>query len=191
MKSNSDRVGKRTPSETAAPYGIAAGGASGTLALSWLPATLTGKSADQVDGFHASQTPGTANNAIVAPASGKISTSGAWFHFFESSEQTITSGDALTLPHGLGTQPKLVIGVIVCKTAEFNYSIGQEVFVQLGAEGYVGGLNTYGVAVVPDGTNLNVRYGSNASVFGILNLGTGGFQNSTNANWKLILRAWA
>lgn len=107
---------------------------------------------------------------------------------FESSQQTITSAGALTLAHGLGVKPKLYLAFLQCTTADLNYSVGDEVpyFLSTGQA-----VNNQGVSMVPDATNLNVRFGSNVSVFSIPNKTTGVTANITITSWKFVARAWA
>jgi hypothetical protein len=105
---------------------------------------------------------------------------------YESAQQTITSAGALTLAHGLGVKPKLYMIVLQCTTAEAGYSIGDEALAVVGTSG----ANT-GASVVPDATNLNIRFGSAAGAFSVLNKGTGVVAAITNGNWKLVARAWA
>jgi len=47
--------------------------------------------------------------------------------WFESAEQTITTNSLASVSHGLGRVPQDAQVVIRCKTAEFSYSIGDEV----------------------------------------------------------------
>ena len=108
---------------------------------------------------------------------------------FTSSEQTITAGGSLTLAHSLSATPDLLQARLVCKSGEFGYSIGDELVIQLGQESQAS-TNSYGVSVVPDGTNLNVRFGSASGVFLINNKTTGGIQLITAASWKIVFRAW-
>ncbi|TIL43410.1 hypothetical protein [Mesorhizobium sp.] len=103
---------------------------------------------------------------------------------YESSQQTITSGGSLTLAHGLGVKPKLYLAVLQCTTAEKGYSIGDEV------AALTIPVNSRGVSIVPDATNLNIRYGSFATAFELLNKTTGDNDAATNANWRLVVRAW-
>ena len=146
--------------------------------------------ADTVDTFHASQTAGTANAAIVADSNGNISIGSAWFKYYPSPEQTITAAGSLQLAHGLGTKPLLVQCVLVCKTTEHNYSVDDEVFIAVGSES-TAALDDKGISIVPDATNLNIRFGNQTSTFTITDKTTGASQGITNANWKLIVRAWA
>lgn len=106
---------------------------------------------------------------------------------FESTGQTISASGSLTLAHGLAAQPKLYFTYIKCTTAEYNYSIGDEVPVPMNGNSN----NSYGVTVVPDGTNLNIRFGSNAAVFQVLNKTTGASANITLGSWEFYIRAWA
>lgn len=108
--------------------------------------------------------------------------------YFESAAQTLTAAGALTIAHGLGRKPILVIGVLKNAIAEQNYSIGDEFFIPLGAPDNGA---TQGIAVIPDATNLNVRFANNANMFNVINKTTGALAAITNANWTLLLRAWA
>lgn len=107
---------------------------------------------------------------------------------FESAQQAITAGGALTLAHGLSVKPKLYFAVLQCVTAAGGYSIGDEVLPNQSSN--EAGSNV-GLSVVPDATNINIRYGSGAAVFQITRKDTGAFLNITPANWKLVARAWA
>lgn len=107
---------------------------------------------------------------------------------FVSAEQTITVAGPLIIAHGLSVSPKLMQARLICKTAEHNYSINDEIIVSPFATDAV---NSYGVSLVPDNTNINIRYGNVAGVFLILNKTTGTVASITAANWRLIVRAWA
>lgn len=109
---------------------------------------------------------------------------------FTSSEQTITAAGPLTLAHGLASTPYLIMPYIICKTSEFGYSIGDEVLINP-AGNDPASASSRGLSVVPDGTNVNIRYGVHPSVIGILDKTTGSSTSITPANWKLIIRAWA
>ncbi|MER9755406.1 hypothetical protein NKJ46_18450 [Mesorhizobium sp. M0166] len=129
---------------------------------------------------------GTASQALLMNAG---ATAPAWTTLpftasFESAQQTITNAGALTLAHGLGVQPKLYIALLQCATAELGYSIGDEI--PLSSENS----SNKGVSMVADATSINVRFGS--TTMSILNKTTGGGNGAfTNANWRLVVRAWA
>lgn len=107
--------------------------------------------------------------------------------YYESAQQTITAAGALTLAHGLGVKPVLVKIVLQCTTAEYNYSIGDEVTEFI--HGW--GAASRGVTVTPDATNLNVRFGSTVTPFAIFDKTTGAASVCTNASWRVVFRAWA
>ena len=107
---------------------------------------------------------------------------------FVSTEQAISAAGLLTIAHSLAEMPKIVQARIICKTGEHNYSIGDETIVY--THGDVTG-NASGMALIPDATNLVVRFGSEANVFGVRDKTSGAAVNITLANWKLILRAYA
>lgn len=106
---------------------------------------------------------------------------------FESSEIALTLGSSGTVAHGLGVKPKMVIAYIRCKTAEFGYSIGEELMF---STMLIAGVPSSGglMASALDATNL--RYVVNAANLYLLNA-SGGQNTLTVANWRLVLRAWA
>lgn len=107
-----------------------------------------------------------------------------------SAEQTITSNGALTLAHGLGVAPSLVFPVLICKTAEFGYSVGDIIPAPLGTS--TAGDDTRGASVEIGGTtNILVRYNTAGQVFSVVHKTSAGTVGLTNANWRLIMRAWA
>lgn len=109
--------------------------------------------------------------------------------FYESPEQIITNGVLLTLAHGLGTIPKLVDAVLVCKVANAGYVPGDVVNVTLDNQGT--NSLTWGASCVRDATNLLVRPSGTAGSFILLDkTSTAAFQ-ITNTSWRLVVRAWA
>lgn len=109
--------------------------------------------------------------------------------FFESAQQTITSAGALTIAHGLGKEPILFQVMLVNITAEAGYSIGDKV--PIASANIAVGASSKGVVIVPDSINLNIRYADPGFVFDLTHKTTGSGTNLTNANWKVIFRAWA
>lgn len=130
-----------------------------------------------------------AQRRAAGPVSGIVP--GVFTKEFESSDQTITAAGALTVAHGLGVQPKLYRSYLKCVIASEGYSIDDEVEVESYLEGSGGTAASRGISVVPDGTNLNVRFGSSVDVFIVLNKSSGGRDDTDLPNWKLVLRAWA
>ena len=116
---------------------------------------------------------------------------GVFTKSFTSAEQTITSGGSLTLAHSLGASPSLIQTRLICKTAEGGYSIGDEVIVPIFEHVVTTSNFQYGVSIVPDSTNLNIRYSNSVQLYIIPNKSTGTSFGITNANWKLVVRAWA
>lgn len=104
---------------------------------------------------------------------------------YVSSEQTITSGGLLTLAHGLGAAPSMIDLRLICKTAEYGYSVNDLVPAELG-------INAGGVvnSAVVNATNVLLRFSSSAKCFTANNFSTGAAVDLTNANWKLIVRAY-
>jgi hypothetical protein len=110
--------------------------------------------------------------------------------YYESPEQTITSAGALTLAHGLGVEPVLIQVVLICKTAESGYNVGDKLFVNPNLTR--SGTANQGAVVVPDTTNLNIRFGAYAGyAFTCLDKNTGVAASVSNTKWKVVFRAWA
>jgi hypothetical protein len=123
---------------------------------------------------------------LVQPAGGSINAVSIGFSkFYESPQQTITSAGALTLAHGLGRKPVLVKYVLQCTSAEGGYSIGDEL-----TEPQSDAANR-GVSIVPDATNINIRFGSAASTFFAVRKSDGVSVSLVNASWRFVVRAWA
>ena len=109
---------------------------------------------------------------------------------YVSPGQTITAGGALSLAHGLGGVPTLMSAELICQTAEHGYSINDIVPITLNTQD-ASTTSSRGVVVVPDATNLNIRFASMANTIGLLNKSTGAATGVvTNANWQLRMRAW-
>jgi hypothetical protein len=115
----------------------------------------------------------------------KPSNLGVFTESFTSAEQAIATGGSLTIAHGLTTTPYLIQPWLINKTAELGYAVGQETLAYL-AEAAPG---DSGLAIVPDATNVGVRFGT--SVLLVNRWDTGAVASITAANWKLIIRAWA
>ena len=109
---------------------------------------------------------------------------------FLSTAQAITAAGALTLAHGFtgGLIPRFFQVFLKCVTAEGGFSIGDitPVDCQIKTEAGV----SVGVQIIPDATNLNIRYGSNGNTFIIGNKTTGSIFVITNANWNALFYTW-
>ena len=122
-------------------------------------------------------------DVTISPASGKVVNS------FTSAAQTITSGGALVLAHGLGAIPNAVAVRLTCTTGESGYSIGDLLFVQ-SVQQSDSASDTGGVSIVPDATNLNIRFGARTNVWNMLIKNTGAGAAVTNSSWTATFMAW-
>lgn len=109
---------------------------------------------------------------------------------FTSTDQTITAAGSLTIAHGLATTPLFVQCFLVCQTGELGYTAGDIVVVSNHLQNAGGSGVSRGQSIVPDGTNLNIRYANNANTYDMINKTTGAVASITNANWRLRIRAW-
>jgi len=107
---------------------------------------------------------------------------------FESAPVDIVSGEQVDISHGLGSVPKNATCLLKCVTAEFGYSVGDEVIINPATNDANGGASR-GISTVLTATDINVRFGNYSSAFSIINKGTGVAETITNTNWKLII--WA
>lgn len=107
---------------------------------------------------------------------------------YDSGNQTITSGGSLTLAHSLSAQPKLIMTFLVCNSAEGNYSAGDWVRVEDASDNDSSGR---GVMVLPDATNVNIRFSATAAAFSLINKTSGVNFLATNSNWRFRVLAWA
>lgn len=102
---------------------------------------------------------------------------------YDSGAQTVTTGGALTLAHGLGVTP--ATSEIECTltnvTNQANWTTGQVMKIPYG--GYQNAAESNNFTMQPDATNLNLQYGSTA-IAGV-NRTTGAIATLTPANWTL------
>ena len=102
---------------------------------------------------------------------------------FQSSQQTITLGGQLTIPHGLSSIPTFYETYLVCTDSggEAGYTQDQET--------KFNGVNGDGnyISIIPDATNLVIRIGANTLTVTSAATGTG--VGITPSKWRLIFRA--
>jgi hypothetical protein len=137
---------------------------------------------------------GTGNVTFVAPGAANtvLTSNGTTCSFstplfslaFTSSDQVITSAGALTLPHSLGAEPKLVQAYLICQTGELGYTAGDVVLANFG-------FNDQSMSVRINATNVLIRFGSSAGAFAVTRADTGAGATITNGNWRLRVKAWA
>lgn len=133
-------------------------------------------------------TPTTAGSAtqFLNGQGNYVSVPSTFNNAYTSSNQTITTGGLLTLAHGLGSKPQLTKVYLYNAVAEAGWSVGDEPEIVTGAESAGGRINM----VWSDATNVYVRFANTASCFSIGTKSTGAPAALTNANWRLIVRAW-
>lgn len=107
---------------------------------------------------------------------------------FASARQTITAAGSLTIAHGLGVIPDFVDVRLICTSAEGNYSVGDQVRINP-AGNVIGIAADRGVSLVLDSTNINVRFGGNASIFAIPNKTTGSEFAIDPTKWVFFVKA--
>ena len=108
---------------------------------------------------------------------------------WESAQQAFGAGTRLILPHGLGIQPKLYAAFLVCVGAEGGYAVGQEVALNPGF-GTTDVASGRGLSMIPDATNLDVKFGSDTPPIRIIDR-NGNVLTLNSGNWRAVFRAWA
>jgi hypothetical protein len=105
--------------------------------------------------------------------------------YFESSEITVSAGSkTYSASHGLGATPRLIKAILVCKTADLNYAVGDEVDLS-GCNNDSG--NTAS-AYYSNSTNVVYSQASNIQLTD--GAGGGGISTIDYSDWKLVFRAW-
>jgi len=127
---------------------------------------------------------GAFNDGVITGA--KLASDVPFRKGFTSAEQTITSAGSLSLAHGLGVKPILTQVSLVCKIADAGYSVGDDIDIGVGNMP-----TTRGLSVNRTTTSIEIRFGTEVGALYYVNKTTGGAAVLTNANWKLIVRAWA
>ena len=107
----------------------------------------------------------------------------------ESAKQTITGSGALILAHNLPGIPTLWYVILENKETEHNFSPGDKTR----PSAVQSSSNDQGVGIVPDGSDLIIRYGSGfgggSSVFSVVDKTTGDVEIITNSKWEAIFVA--
>lgn len=108
---------------------------------------------------------------------------------YVSPAMVITSGGTVTLTHLLPAKPKVFTAHIKCLTAQHGYSVGDELIVNplLNTQD----TNGRGAAIVPDATNIHIKFGIDGTTFAIIHKTNGGQDNITNSRWEFYIRAFA
>ncbi len=110
-----------------------------------------------------------------------------WFPFLASAyatdEKTLTNGATTTVAHRLKSPPFQMWGVLICKTAELGYAVGDETPIP-GFED----ASDYGVSLSCDATNIYATAGASGVRLMRRSAPIGEFATITNANWRLIVR---
>jgi hypothetical protein len=125
--------------------------------------------------------------AFVTTSAGFISTASNLFYtnIYQSAETALGTGKLIDAAHGFPTTPREVWVSLKCLTAEFGYSVGDEVLA-------VGQVNNSTPMYYPgaNSTNVFLVASTAAATPALPNKATGAsWANLTAGNWRLILRA--
>tara|TARA_R100001594_G_scaffold6095_6_gene17897 strand:+ start:3230 stop:4606 length:1377 start_codon:yes stop_codon:yes gene_type:complete len=102
---------------------------------------------------------------------------------FISAEQTVATDTALNVSHGLGAKPKEYTITLICKTADANYSVGDEIMVNnISHNG-----SDQGYTSCCDATNVSILQGEEIQAINKTGFDKSGLDVS---DWRWIVRAW-
>lgn len=107
---------------------------------------------------------------------------------FLSTQQAFVNGGLVSVSHGLGVMPKIVMGELVCLVAENGWQVGDVQVISLSPDNDDSAVIT-GFAVRKDSVTIYARCGVSGP-YGV-NINTGATAVPTAANWRLVLRAFA
>lgn len=99
-------------------------------------------------------------------------------------------GHSFSTAHGFSGVPEFVRGVLICKTAEYGYSIGDELdFSSVHNQHVSSSDDEYGISIRANSNDVKVLLPSSFT-FALINLSTGNTAVSfTNANWRIKVYA--
>lgn len=107
---------------------------------------------------------------------------------FLSTQQAFVNGGLVSVSHGLGVMPKIVMGELVCLVAENGWQVGDVQVISLSPDNDDATV-VVGFAVRKDAVSIYARCGVSGP-YGV-NINTGANAVPTAANWRLVLRAFA
>lgn len=178
----------RVLAETTTRFRLSILKANGSPVVAATPASATESAEGVIEiATEAEIETGTSNVLAVTP--GRLFGAIGFTEFYDSGNQTITAAGALTLAHGIGRKPALMQVYLKCTDAggDVGYAQNDEVLWGLSDSG---AFDSRGVAIWGDTTNVNVRFGSQANSFALLNKTTGTLATITATKWVAIFRAW-
>jgi hypothetical protein len=108
-------------------------------------------------------------------------------NYYSSGQQTISSAGGLTLPHNLGKIPDLVLLTYQCISADNGYSVN-DLLLNHTFNNTTSSVTVFGAAIIPDATNLTVRFAVDTPV--IPNKTTGNAGAMDINKWKAIFTAY-
>lgn len=96
--------------------------------------------------------------------------------------QPIISAGPAVIAHNLSGIPCAIFVFLKNKTAEFGYVPNDIVLIHAGPQRN----NNSGVMIRPDATDLNIKFGSSATVFNVVDATTGQAKGITNTFWDVF-----
>lgn len=108
---------------------------------------------------------------------------------YVSSPQAFTRGGLITVPHGLGVNPKIITGTLICQTTENGWVAGDRQHIALVPDNDDAGV-VVGFGCRADTVNVYARCGVTGP-YGV-NINTGATAGTAaDANWRLEVRVYA
>jgi hypothetical protein len=105
---------------------------------------------------------------------------------YQSTEQSFTFGNSITLTHGLGSLPSNVQVWLVCKVNDGGYLVNDWLG-PIGSETFGDGANN-GIVIAMNTTQVKLQIGSQSIAMPTWSTGTR--FSITASSWRLVVRAW-
>lgn len=156
--------------------------ASGTVPAARLPGATTSAVGALETATDAEALARAATDKILVPSN--LAAAVGVGQVFESSEQAIAYSDDISVAHGLGSVPRMVLAVLRCKTTDLGYAVGDEVSMPVSRSG--GDQATY--TLFANSTNIGMAMG--ASDWAIPTKTGGAPAAIDSGDWRVVLRAW-
>ncbi|HKF94123.1 MAG TPA: hypothetical protein VKB96_05890 [Gammaproteobacteria bacterium] len=129
----------------------------------------------------------TGSNALTAITPAALLSALGFSAYFQSSDQTITAGGALTIAHSLGRTPTSVELFLIPQSGINGYTAGREIPIPANMMAASTSTNR-GVAISTDATNIYAKYGNDSNTFTLLTGDTGVIIAAVNSDYRLRIR---
>lgn len=105
--------------------------------------------------------------------------------YTSSGTDKMTVNKTITLTHGLGAVPEIVMFTLTCTTIDAGYSVGDKIMIPLNVAA-----STYGYSTEVTSTQIKIRVINGTGPLQIINKSTNAITPLDEANWTLLVQAY-